>query len=281
MDLVKPKQTLLLLFTALASYTVAAASHFTLSMFILLASSGFLLISGVTVFNMVLEVDIDCIMERTRRRPIPAGKISKGNATLYGVLIYSLGLVLAYMLSIWVVVAGVLALVFDIVLYTLWLKRKVELSIVVGGVAGGMPAFGGWCVAVGYPTIEAILVAVLIMLWIPMHIWFIAYYYREDYERAGIPMLPVTRGPKVVAKAIMVSLLLLLFTIAVMYAKGALGLMTLMLSVFLTMLALKRTISFQSNPSREVARKLFKVASPYLAVVFLSMVIEKMLHVIW
>jgi len=279
-DLVKPKQTLLLLFTALASYTVAAGSQFMFSIFTLLAVSGFLLISGVTVFNMVLEVDIDSIMERTRIRPIPSGMINRVYATVYGILIYTLGLVLAYMLSIWIVVAGVLALVFDIILYTLWLKRKVEISIIVGGVAGGMPAFGGWCTAVGYPTIESILVAVLIMLWIPMHIWFIAYYYMEDYRKAGIPMLPVTRGVKVTVKAITISLILFLFIIAMMYARGALGLMTLTLSVFITALALKRTINFQSNPNKEVAKRLFKVASPYLVVVFSSMIIEKTLYIL-
>jgi len=276
-DLVKPKQTLLLLFTALASYTVAADRQFMFSTFTLLAASGLLLISGVTVFNMVLEVDIDRIMERTRRRPIPSGVMSKSCAAFYGVLIYVLGLMLAYMINIWVVIAGVLALVFDIMLYTLWLKRRVELSIIVGGVAGGMPAFGGWCAAVGYPTIESILVAVLVMLWIPMHIWFIAYYYREDYRRAGIPMLPVTRGVKVVVKAVMISLFLFLFTIMVMYGRGILGLITLTLSVFITALTLKRMISFQSNPTEEFARKLFKVASPYLVIVFFSMIIEKTL----
>ncbi len=279
-DLVKPKQTLLLLFTALASYTVAAGSQFMFSTFILLAVSGFLLISGVTVFNMVLEVDIDSIMERTRMRPIPSGMISRVYAAIYGILVYTLGLVLACMLSIWVVVAGVLALIFDIVLYTLWLKRKVELSIVIGGVAGGMPAFGGWCAAVGYPTVESILVAALIMLWIPIHIWFIAYYYMEDYRKASIPMLPVTRGAKVTVKAIMISLILFLLTIAVMYARDILGLMTFTLSVFITALALKKAVNFQSNPSREVARRLFKVASPYLIVVFSSMIIERTLYIL-
>jgi protoheme IX farnesyltransferase len=276
-DLVKPKQTLLLLFTALASYTVAVDRQFMFSTFMLLAVSGVLLISGVTVFNMVLEVDIDRIMERTRRRPIPSGVMGRSYATLYGVIIYVLGLILACMINAWVVLAGVLALVFDIVLYTLWLKRRLELSIIVGGVAGGMPAFGGWCAAVGYPTIESVLVAVLVMLWIPMHIWFIAYYYREDYRRANIPMLPVTRGVKVFVKAVMISSFLFLFTIVLMYARGVSGLITLMLSVFITALTLKRMISFQSNPSEEFAKKLFKVASPYLIIVFFSMIIEKTL----
>ncbi len=275
LQLMKPLQTALLMFTMFGALFAAGGSRVPLKTVVLLAVGGFLAIGGTTALNMYLETDIDALMPRTSRRPLPAGRVEPERVLAFSIVSYLLGVALIRLINPWTVFAVLMGFFFDIILYTDLAKRRTSLNIVLGGVAGGMPAFGGWTAYTGRPEAAAFLAALVVMAWIPMHIWFIATYYLDDYRRAGIPMLPVVKGERRAAVYIAFSIVLQVAAVAALYLVGAAGPATLLVAVVLGVAAIHRVWRFYLNPSRTAARRLFKVASPYLATIFLVMALEK------
>ncbi|MBA7650933.1 MAG: hypothetical protein GH143_10250 [Calditrichaeota bacterium] len=191
--LIKTPQTALLLFTAVAGYR-SAGGNLALSE-ILVALVGLLFtISGTTALNMVFDRDIDAVMERTRIRPIPTGVISPNAAFVFGSVLIVAGMSGNYWVSLsyaTVVLAGVF---FNLAVYTLWLKRRSPWSIVFGGLAGGMPILAGRALALGHIDWIGILLALVILLWIPSHILTLAMNHSRDYKLAGVPTFPNVFG---------------------------------------------------------------------------------------
>ncbi|MET1101281.1 MAG: heme o synthase, partial [Pyrodictiaceae archaeon] len=192
-ELVKPRQTLLLLVTMYGAYFAAGGRD--LATLLWMSIAGFLSIAGTTAMNMVLERDIDSLMPRTASRPIPAGLVKPASAASFSVATYTLGALVGTMVNPVFTLTILLGYFFDILIYTNLVKRSTPLNIVLGGVAGGMPALGGWAAARGAIELGGSLLSLLVMAWIPMHIWFIATYFLEDYRKAGVPMAPVVLGP--------------------------------------------------------------------------------------
>lgn len=275
LQLMKPLQTALLMFTMFGALFAAGGGRVPLRTVVLLAVGGFLAIGGTTALNMYLEADIDALMPRTSRRPLPAGRVEPERVLAFSIASYLLGVALIRLINPWTVFAVLMGFFFDIILYTDLAKRRTSLNIVLGGVAGGMPAFGGWTAYTGRPEAAALLAALVVMAWIPMHIWFIATYYLDDYRMAGIPMLPVVKGERRAAVYIAFSIALQVAAVAALYLVGAAGPATLLVAVALGVAAIHRVRRFYLNPSRAAARRLFKVASPYLATIFLVMALEK------
>ncbi len=278
--LIKPLQTFLLLFSMYGAYFAAAGRGASLRDALLLGVGGLLAVGGTTATNMYVELDIDALMPRTAGRPLPRGELSPLSVLAFSLSTYLAGLLVVRLINPWVAFAVMMGFLFDIVLYTDLAKRRHKLNIVLGGVAGGMPAFGGWIAYSGRPCLAAALMSVVVMAWIPMHIWFIATYYLEDYRRAGIPMLPVVVGPRRAAKYIALSLGLQVASVAMLYAVGAAGPFTLAVSVILGSLAVWRVAAFHRDPSRQQAFRLFKIASPYLAAIFLTMALERVVGIV-
>ncbi|MSP51892.1 MAG: protoheme IX farnesyltransferase [Alphaproteobacteria bacterium] len=151
---------------------------------------------GAGAVNMWYEVDIDARMERTRNRPIPAGRMSRSTALGYGVVtcaaaVFILALATNYVAAFLLAVAEL----FYIFVYTIWLKRRTPQNIVVGGVAGALPPLIGWAAATGGVDLFPALLFALIFMWTPPHFWALSLYKAGDYARAGVPMLPVVAGP--------------------------------------------------------------------------------------
>ncbi len=278
-ELLKLKQTALLVFTAIASYFAAPSQSWSLRTVVLLLISEVLAVGGTTAVNMYFDRDIDALMERTKERPLPARRLNPPISLAYGLAIYAIGLALSLTVSFYLFVTILLGFVFDIFVYTLYFKRKTPLNIIFGGVAGGMPAMGGWLTRTGFFDLGALLSFLLVFLWIPMHIWFISIYYLEDYRKSGVPMLPVVVGPIRTAKFIMISLVLLETVVMVMTALQYATLFTLVVSTLLTAFSIRVMGKFLRDPRREVARQLFKLASPYLAVVFICIIIGRLLGI--
>ncbi len=192
--LIKSRQTMLLLATGIAGYLSADPADMSLRTVALMILSLFAAISGTTVLNMVIDRDIDARMERTAWRPLPSGQLSVRAATLYGLALLLLGLGLAFHLSTlfgWAVFGGFF---FDFVIYTLWLKRRTALSIVFGGISGGMPILAGRVLATGRVDLLGLLLALSVLLWIPSHIVTFSIKYAEDYRRASLPTWPSSYG---------------------------------------------------------------------------------------
>ncbi len=195
--LIKARQTALLLITGFAGYVSSQPGVLSWSAIAGLLASLALAISGSTVLNMVFDRDLDARMSRTASRPLPAGKIGDREALALGLVISSAGLLWAFSLSIVfgsVVFAG---LFIDVVVYTLWLKRRTAWSIVWGGISGGMPILAGRVLGTGTIDYIGILLAVSILLWIPTHIltFSLTGRHSDDYRRAGIPTFASVYGP--------------------------------------------------------------------------------------
>jgi heme o synthase len=192
--LLKPRVMSLVVFTALVGLLVAPVSvhpmvGFAAILFIAVGAGA----SGA--LNMWWDADIDAVMRRTAKRPVPSGRVAGGEALAIGVALSGLSVVMLG-LATNLVAAGLLAftIFFYAVIYTMWLKRWTPQNIVIGGAAGAFPPVIGWAVATGGVSVEAVLMFALIFMWTPPHFWALALFMRSDYDDAGVPMLTVTHG---------------------------------------------------------------------------------------
>jgi protoheme IX farnesyltransferase len=208
-QLLKPRVMSLVVFTALVGLLVAPVSlhpveAFAAILFIALGAGA----SGA--LNMWWDADIDAVMKRTARRPVPAGKIPAGEALAVGLGLSGISVVMLG-LATNLMAAALLAftIFFYAVVYSMWLKRSTPQNIVIGGAAGAFPPMIGWVCATGSVSVEAFLMFALIFMWTPPHFWALALFMKEDYHTAGVPMLTVTHGRKATRAHILVYTLLL------------------------------------------------------------------------
>ncbi|MBC7165694.1 MAG: protoheme IX farnesyltransferase [Roseovarius sp.] len=192
--LLKPRVMTLVVFTALVGLLAApVAVHPVVG----LAAILFIAVGGgaAGALNMWWESDIDAIMKRTAGRPIPTGRVARDEAFAFGVTLAVFAVVMLW-LATNALAAGLLAftIFFYVVIYTIGLKRWTPQNIVIGGAAGAFPPMIGWAAATGTISIESVLMFALIFLWTPPHFWALALFMRGDYDKAGVPMLPVTHG---------------------------------------------------------------------------------------
>ncbi len=259
-SLTKAKQTTLLLFTGLCGYLLSRGSP-SLSTALAMAGGLFLSISGCTALNMLLDRDIDAQMERTACRPLPAGRIRPVEAGLFGGSLCLAGLALSFALD-WrfgaLVAAG---LAFDLLVYTAWLKRRTALSILFGGLAGGMPVLSGRVLALGRVDPVGLLLAASVLLWIPAHILTLALRHAADYREAGVPTWPNRYGPR--ATRLFVAATSLLNAVALMVCAVLLALHPVALGLLLVLgLAMAGLAALQvARPTDRRNWLLFKAAS--------------------
>ena len=180
--LTKPRQTLLLLVTGICAYTLSRGLPFSPLEGLWMSVGLFCSIGGCTALNMLMDRDIDAKMARTADRPLPRGSVRPNQALVLGGLLSAVGL-------------GV-SLAIDLLVYTTWLKRRTPLSILFGGISGGMPILAGRVLAVGRVDLVGLILAGSVLLWIPSHILTLAIRHAADYEEAGIPAWPNAYGPK-------------------------------------------------------------------------------------
>ena len=208
-QLLKPRVMSLVVFTAMVGLIVAPVPvhpfvAFTAILFIALGGGA----SGA--LNMWYDADIDSLMRRTMNRPIPAGRISAGEALGLGLALSGLSCMMLGLAANWFAGAFLaFTIFFYVVIYTIWLKRLTPQNIVIGGAAGAFPPMIGWAVATGGVSVESVLMFLLIFMWTPPHFWALALFMKEDYSNAGVPMLTVTHGRKVTRAHILVYTLLL------------------------------------------------------------------------
>ena len=195
-QLLKPRVMSLVVFTALVGLLVAPVGlhpveAFSAILFIALGAGA----SGA--LNMWWDADIDAVMKRTAKRPVPAGKVQPGEALAVGLALSGISVVMLWLATNWVA-AALLAftIFFYAVVYSMWLKRLTPQNIVIGGAAGAFPPMIGWVCATGSVSVEAFLMFALIFMWTPPHFWALALFMKEDYHTAGVPMLTVTHGRK-------------------------------------------------------------------------------------
>jgi protoheme IX farnesyltransferase len=208
LQLLKPRVMSLVVFTGLTGMICADAP-----MNPLLAGVAILCIAvgaGASAsLNMWFDADIDAKMRRTRGRPVPAGRVQGADAAALGLVLSLFSVMLMGMAANWLA-AGLLAftIVFYAVVYTMWLKRSTAQNIVIGGLAGALPPVIGWAAATGAAPLNAWLLCAIIFMWTPPHFWALSLYTSADYEKAGVPMMPVVAGPASTRRQILIYSLL-------------------------------------------------------------------------
>ncbi len=284
-QLLKPRVMSLVIFTALAGM-IAAPVHlppvafFTTILFIALGAGA----SGA--LNMWWDADIDAVMHRTAKRPIPSGRVQPGEALGLGVAL-SAASVIMLGLAANLVAAGLLAftIFFYVVVYSMGLKRLTPQNIVIGGAAGAFPPMIGWAAMTGSVSLEACLMFALIFMWTPPHFWALALFMKEDYSRAGVPMLTVTHGRKSTRRHIMV------YTVLLVPVALALGLTSIGGPVYLVTAAvlnlgfligawaiLRRDEVVAGADKYRVEKQVFTFSLFYLFVLFGALMVEAGLH---
>jgi protoheme IX farnesyltransferase len=273
--LLKPRVMSLVVFTGFAGLFVAPGNLppvlAALAVICIAISAG-----AAGAINMWYERDIDALMERTKNRPIPAGKISPNKALIFGVLLNIRPVLVMGFLLNWVA-AALLAFAagFYIFIYTIWLKRRTPHNIVIGGAAGAIPPMIGWAAVTGSITLDSIVLFLIIFMWTPPHFWALALYREGDYAKAGVPMLPVVSGAAETRRQILIYTVLLIpltFAPLILGTAGLIyGLSAGVLGAYFFWLA----IQIIRNQNDKSARRLFGFSIIYLFALFAALIIEQ------
>ena len=245
---------------------------------------GILLVSlgagAAGALNMWYESDLDALMSRTCLRPIPTGKVNKNQALIFGVTLSIVSVVaLDYFTNRISAAILLLTILFYVLVYTIWLKRRTPQNIVIGGAAGAFPPVIGWTIATGSISIEPIAFFLIIFFWTPSHFWALSLYKSDDYRKAKIPMLPLTSGIESTKINIFIYSLLMLPTIIFPYAIDFVGLTFLIPSLLLTFYynyLCYELLKFKKNRFKpKFAKAIFGFSILYLFLIFVLFLIDK------
>jgi protoheme IX farnesyltransferase len=276
--LMKPRVMSLAVFTAFVGLTIAPGHLDPLlgSLAIVAVAAG---AGAAGVLNMWYEADIDALMARTVRRPIPRGEISRAEALVFG-LIFACSAVAVLALALNIKAAALLAfaIFFYVVVYTMWLKRQTPQNIVIGGAAGALPPAIGWTAATGEITLEPFVLFLIIFVWTPPHFWALSLNRADEYARAGLPMLPVVAGRIATTRQILIYSVLLLPISLLPCALGFGSLLfgTIAVSCGAIFVALAFRLHRSKGADRRAAQRLFAFSIFYLFVLFAALLLSNL-----
>ena len=278
--LTKPRVMSLVVFTGLCGLLVAPVHihpvlGFTAILCIALGAG------AAAALNMWYEADLDAKMKRTASRPLPAGRMDRQTALQFGVGLSFFSVILMGLATNWFA-AGVLAvsILFYVVIYTIWLKRRTPQNIVIGGAAGAFPPVIGWAAATGDVTLLPVLLFTLIFLWTPPHFWALSLFVRSDYAAAGVPMLPVVSGAKVTRQQIALYTLPMAAAAVAPWPLGlagaVYGVSAALLSAAFLFLSLRVLANRASEPEEmKPEKRLFAFSILYLFAIFGALVLDR------
>ena len=252
--------------------------HLTIEMWLLALVAGTAGCAGCNAVTCYLDRDIDAIMTRTRNRPLPSGRIKPPQKALYfGLFLITLSLILPLFRNLLSFTFMALGAFDNVIIYSLISKRRTPLNIILGGISGGLPVAFGWSFVTNSISWTMIVMMALVMLWIPNHFWSLAVRFKEDYERANVPMLPVVVEEKKTLKIIVsTSIILVAFTILPFFL-NTFKLIYLATASIVggAMLLLNLWLFFK--PTKRNAWIVYKFTSPYLIIIFSAMIIDVLL----
>ena len=280
LELTKPKVVALMILTSVIGMLLATFGMpgWTVLIF---GNLGIALLAGAAaVVNHVVDQKIDTVMARTRRRPVATGRVSQTDALLFAVLLALTGmLVLVWQvnaLTAWLTLAS---LVGYAGVYTLFLKRATPQNIVIGGLAGAMPPLLGWTAVTNQVDGHALLLVLIIFAWTPPHFWALAIHRKEEYAKAGIPMLPVTHGNRYTELHILLYTLILLAVTLLPFATGMSGWIYLAGATALGLRFLQYAVRLLRGDDRRVALATFKYSITYLMVLFVVLLVDHYFYI--
>jgi protoheme IX farnesyltransferase len=275
--LLKPKVMSLVVFTVLVGMFLAPGRiHPVIAIISILCIAIGAGASGA--LNMWYDSDIDAVMSRTLNRPIPSGRVERGDALIMGLVLSGFSVVILGLAANWVA-AGLLAftIFFYAVIYTMWLKRTTPQNIVIGGAAGAFPPMVGWACVTGGIDASSALLFLIIFLWTPPHFWALALYKQSDYGAARIPMMPNVKGEAHTKLEIVVYSVLLVITTLLPLWTGlggwVYGSIAALSGAWFLVLAV-RLLPTEGVEMKKLGRKLFTYSSAYLFVIFLAFILD-------
>jgi protoheme IX farnesyltransferase len=275
-EISKPKLVLLLYFTALSSMIIASSLYGYSSIKILLISLAIILsVSGSNATTAFIDKDMDIVMQRTNQRPVPSGKIyPPRNALIYGLVLVFIGITIAGFINYLSAIFIFLGFLDSAVIYNVLTKKKSPFNIILGAPAGGMPVLAGWVAIANKIDLIAIFMFIMVIVWTPMHIWSLAYFYKEDYKKANVPMLPVILSDrKVFALLAVLNFILVIFSILLGLLNNF-SILYIIISIIFGLAIIIFGLLLVMKRQKKYAWLLFKFSSPYLAVVFLLLMME-------
>ncbi|MDD3020951.1 MAG: heme o synthase [Alphaproteobacteria bacterium] len=274
-SLLKPRVMSLVVFSGFAGYWIApgrADFHpFLAFMGILALAVG---AGAAGAFNMWYDRDIDAVMNRTKNRALPSGRIAPDDALGFAVIMSILAVMMMGLVTNWVA-AGLLAFAsfFYTVIYTMWLKRRTPQNIVIGGAAGAFPPMIGWAIVTGDVTAQSLLLFLIIFFWTPPHFWALALFANADYQKAGIPMLPVVSGARVTKWQMLAYTLILLPLSVLPYFMGITGVTYAGIACLLSGFFILSSILVLLSDDMAAAKRMFGYSIFYLFALFLALMV--------
>lgn len=280
-ELTKPKIWYLLVFTAFgAAISASWLFHIQVSL-----TTWILLLCGVAAGSAAADTltgyndrDIDAIMDRTKDRPIPSGRISPKNALIFGLVLTGISLIFSYFINIWACFLMAFGLFDNIIVYSKWLKRSSQYNIILGGFSGATPALIGY-IAVTFQHIEiGFVMSGLVFFWIPTHIWSLALHVKEDYKKAKVPMLPVISSEIISVRIIAITTLMMVVFSILPFLFNQFGLIYLITATIFGIVMMALSLWLLLRPSEKTSWIVFKFSSPYLTALFIAFMVDSFFH---
>lgn len=273
--LTKPRVCALIVFTAIIGMFLATPGMVPYDILVF-ASIGIAFVSGAAAaFNCLIEEKIDALMARTRGRPLPLGQVSQKETIIFSSVLGGIGLFLLFFfvnpLTMWLTLLTFLGYA---IIYTIFLKPATPMNIVIGGASGAMPPVLGWAAVANQVGPEALILFLIIFCWTPPHFWALALYRRKEYEKVGMPMLPVTHGEKYTRLQIVLYTIILIAVTMMPFSIGMTGLIYTIITTVLNAYFLYLTVLLYRNYSDKLSVKIFRYSILYLGLIFLAFLLD-------
>jgi protoheme IX farnesyltransferase len=273
--LTKPRIIELLLVTTVPTMFIAARGVPSPWLMAATLFGGSLSAASANVLNCYLDRDIDALMRRTARRPLPTHRVDPGDALRFGLVLGVAGFVWLWAaVNLLSAVLATSAILFYVFVYTLGLKRRSTQNIVIGGAAGAVPVLVGWSAVTGRVELPALVLFAIIFYWTPPHFWALSLRFKDDYAAAGVPMLPVVRGARETSTQILYYTVLLVAVTLLLYPAGRMGALYLAAAVALGGAFIWRALELRRDLDGRRAIRLFSFSNTYLALLFLAMALD-------
>jgi len=280
-EVTKPSTVALLVFTCLGAMVAAGGvGSLSLGGWVLALVAITAGCAAADTLTCYIDRDIDALMDRTKGRPLPGKRIYPPEKALaWGSFLTALSLGLSFLLNSVAALWMFLGLFDNVVVYSLLAKRRTCTNILLGSISGGMPALFGWAAVQGNVTWTAVLISLLVITWTPNHIWNLAIRYREDYARAGVPMLPVVTNLKRAVNLIAISVPLMVAESLLLGIVGKFGAIYFVAASVGGLVSLAGHIYLVLRPTERNAWRMFKLSSLYLALIFAGMIVDRLISI--
>ena len=277
-EVTKPKIWILLAFTAFGGFVVASGKEMSWITGIVMLLAVILGSAGANTLTNYIDRDIDAVMNRTKLRPLPTHRISPASrALIFGLILSIISLLLAASLNLLSFIFLLLGIFDNVIIYSRIMKRRSPLNIIMGGFSGGMPVLIGYVAVTNEVTIFSLLLAAIVVIWTPTHIWSLALHSKEDYAKVNVPMLPVVVKEKTAVRIIAIASILMVVFSLVIPLYYPLGLIYFISAAILGVAMLVLNLWLFLKPTKEISWIVFKASSPYLGLIFTALILDALI----